>query len=51
MCIFTCSVQVYAGGELLGGCDVVTELAAEGQLNCSIDVALQVVSRLLLPFS
>jgi glutaredoxin-related protein len=31
--------QLYAGGELLGGCDIVLELAASGELKAAVDKA------------
>jgi glutaredoxin-related protein len=42
VCFYKClRSQVYAGGELLGGCDIIMELAADGQLKSSIEEALQ----------
>jgi monothiol glutaredoxin len=32
--------QLYAGGELLGGCDIVLELSAAGELKREIEDAL-----------
>jgi len=34
------AAQLYAGGELLGGCDIVDELAADGTLRSAVDEAL-----------
>lgn len=31
--------QLYAGGELVGGCDIVLEMAAEGELKGALDDA------------
>jgi glutaredoxin-related protein len=32
--------QLYAGGELLGGCDIILEMGAEGSLKGAVDEAL-----------
>ena len=29
--------QLYVGGELLGGCDIVTEMAAKGELKAALE--------------
>ena len=33
--------QLYAGGELLGGCDIILELLSQGQLKSEIESQIQ----------
>jgi len=37
--------QLYVSGELIGGCDIVVELEASGELKRSIDAALAAAAR------